>query len=73
MRKLQPERHGQGRGELGVGQWLELGAGQCRNELTNSLFQSRRREEELCIPADGSAGRWARRAASDGPAGHVGT
>ena len=36
MRKLQPGRHGQGRGELGAGQWiLELGAGQCRNELTN--------------------------------------
>ena len=37
MQKLQPGRHGQGRGELGAGQWiLELGAGQCRNELTNS-------------------------------------
>jgi hypothetical protein len=36
MRKLQPGRHGQGRGELGAGQWiLELGAGQFRNELTN--------------------------------------
>jgi len=79
MRKLQPGRHGQGRGELGVGQ--------CRNELTNSYVPKqkteKRVEEKSCTfppmgpRVDGPAGRvgWARgsrrmgpRVASDGPA-----
>jgi hypothetical protein len=83
MRKLQPGRHGQGRGELGVGQ--------CRNELTNSYVPKqkteKRVEEKSCTfppmgpRVDGPAGRvgWARgsrrmgpRVASDGPAGRVG-
>ena len=83
MRKLQPGRHGQGRGELGVGQ--------CRNELTNSYVPKqkteKRVEEKSCtIPpmgprVDGPAGRvgWAcgshrmgPRVASDGPSGRVG-
>ena len=39
MRKLQPGRHGQGRGELGVGQ--------CRNELTNSYVPKQKTEKRV--------------------------
>ena len=71
MRKLQPGRHGQGRGELGVGQ--------CRNELTNSYVPKqkteKRVEEKSCTfppmgpRVDGPAGRvgWARGSRRMGP------
>jgi len=67
MRKLQPERHGQGRGELGVGQWLGAWSRAVPNEL--SLFQSKRREEEWKRRVVHSR-RWVR--GSMGPPGRVG-
>jgi hypothetical protein len=75
---LQPGRHGQGRGELGVGQ--------CRNELTNSYVPKqkteKRVEEKSCTfppmgpRVDGPAGpcRMGLQVTSEleGPTGRVG-